>query len=110
MLETVDSLELSGGGISVLDSVYNIYYDSNLTDNSWPSCASYDLAGGGSLIPIAVPDTDGGCITDGDEIAGGSDPLDINDPSPLSVPVLPALGYVLLASWVMARVQRAHRF
>ncbi|MEE3331446.1 MAG: hypothetical protein VX246_11315 [Myxococcota bacterium] len=64
VFETSDTLDLSGGTISVLDSPYNVYYDSNRSENSWLSGASYALASGGSLIPIPVPDTDGDGISD----------------------------------------------
>ena len=64
VFETSDTLDLSGGTISVLDSPYNVYYDSNRSENSWLSGASYAFASGGSLIPIPVPDTDGDGVSD----------------------------------------------
>jgi len=64
VFETSDTLDLSGGTISVLDSPYNVYYDSNRSENSWLNGASYALASGGSLIPVPVPDTDGDGVSD----------------------------------------------
>jgi hypothetical protein len=43
------------------------------------------------------PDSDGDGISDGDEVAAGSDPNDANDPGVPRIPALPLLPTALLA-------------